>query len=295
MLSSVSTFTDNYTEKLSNAAALIQQANKLIIGIGDGLSAAAGLDYSDPALFNSWYQHYFDIGFRSIADIQQYYWFSQKRRAECSWGFWAQHIWHICYEARTLQPYLDLFDIVKDKDFFIITTRADSQIEKAGFSEENILSPQGNYAYFQCSAPCSSALYDNKAMVEAMIKNMPTRYEIRTEDIPLCPNCGAPLIPNLPLDEHFVETQRIQRRADYKDFIRDNADQHIVFLELGVDPKTPILIRNPFEVMTNEMHHASLIRINSTFADVPRSIKDKTVCLQEELSKVMNDLKESLT
>lgn len=283
----VSTNKITYEEKLCKAEALLRQADKLVIGIGAGLSEAG----TDTLLFKLRYPHYHEIGFRSIDDLRQHFWFLQKKRPESYWGFWAQHLFNILHADPIARPYQDLLDIAKDKDYFIMTTNIDNQLERAGFSEDKILAIKGDCRYSRCAAHCSEDLYPNKSAIEAMLKNMPASYEVRSEDIPLCPRCGAMLIPNIRIDEQFVETQYLSKRAAYKDFISQAGDHNIVFLELGVDFNTPLAIRNPFEVLTCEMPNASLIRINDTFAKVPSVIKHKAVWIQDDISKVLSDLK----
>ena len=123
-----------------------------------------------------------------------------------------------------------------------------------------------------------------------MIKHMPNSFEIRTEDIPLCPQCGAPLIPYLRCDDKFVEGPSRNNFQEFKSFIIQGHNKNIVFLELGVGYNTPVIIRYPFESLTNEFPHAHLIRINLTCAEVPKKISDKAVLIQEDLAKVLNDL-----
>lgn len=67
----------------------------------------------------------------------------------------------------------------------------DGQFKKAGFKEDIIYSPQGDYGLFQCKKPCSDTVYDNRTMIQTMISNMvKVKFEIRQSDIPHCPICG---------------------------------------------------------------------------------------------------------
>lgn len=262
----------------------INGAERILIGVGSGLSAAGGLNYTDPSLVKKWYPEFYKKGFRSIVELQSQFWQIERSKPELYWGFWAQHIYHIRYEAVVLQSYMDLFEIVKNKSYFICSTNADGQIEKAGFPKEMVYAPQGDYAYFQCQKPCSDEIYENKSLVEAMIFHMPNAFEIRTEDIPICPHCGAHLIPNLRCDDHFVETPHIANINHYKTFIDDSVDKNLVLLELGVGFNTPGIIRYPFERITAALPNATLIRINNNSANVPKSISHKSISLECDLS-----------
>ncbi len=168
--------TDDYSDKVHAVANTIKNAERLIIGIGSGMTSAGGLNYTDPTLAAKWYPEYFSVGHKSITEIMGHFWPTtiNKRSAAAFWGFWAKHVYHIRYEPEALQPYRDLRSIVADKEHFICSTNVDGQLEKAGFDKANIFAPQGDYALFQCEKPCSQDVYDNKHIIEAMLDNMPS-------------------------------------------------------------------------------------------------------------------------
>jgi NAD-dependent SIR2 family protein deacetylase len=287
----ISKFTNEYSNKLDSAKKLIQSAEAIVVGAGSGLSAAGGLNYIDESLALKWYPEYYGKGYHTILDIQGKYWSIDNSKPQLYWGFWAQHIWHIRYEAAVTQPYLDLAQILENTNYFLITTNVDSQIEKAGLASSKIFAPQGNYCFFQCSVPCSNELFYNEEMIKNMIQNMPSPFEIQKEDIPVCPYCGALLMPNLRCDGRFVEKPHMKLLPEYEQFVREGANKKIIFLELGVGYNTPGIIRFPFESLTQQYQNAWLIRINNTYASVPRKIKDKAISLHSDLSDIMSDLK----
>lgn len=284
------TKTVSYSTLIEEAAIRIKNADKVIIGVGAGLSAAGGLNYSDPELARKWYPEYYSMGLHSITDIMGVYWYINRCEKEKYWGFWAQHINHLRYEAEATKPYLDLMQIVKDKDYFVITTNADSQVDKAGFPKDKIFAMQGNYSYFQCSEPCRDEVFYNEEMIKQMVANMPNPFEIRTEDIPKCPHCGKLLVPNLHCDNSFVETPHTKNYSAYQDFVSDCKNKNVVLLELGVGYNTPSIIRYPFENIAKKHRNAYLIRINNTCASAPKEISDKAIPLQFDLGEALIDI-----
>lgn len=273
--------------ELAQARALIQSADKLIVGIGSGLSAAGGLNYADQALTRALFPEYYFMGLRTIAALQSLYWFYGQSDPEKYWGFWARHINHMRYAAGATRPYLELFRLIGGKDYFICTTNVDSQVNKAGFSEERIFAMQGNYCYFQCIRPCTDQVYYNQEMIERMVGHMPNPFEIRKEDVPKCPRCGKPLVPNLRCDDSFVETPHLKNRSAYEQFIRDCADKNTVLLELGVGYNTPVLIRYPFERITAGYPKSQLIRINNACAGVPGEIQGRSLSICRDLQEAL--------
>lgn len=66
--------------------------------------------------------------------------------------------------------YQKLFELVKDKDYFVLTTNVDHQFQKAGFDKQRLFYTQGDYGLFQCSELCHRTTYDNEEVVREMVK-----------------------------------------------------------------------------------------------------------------------------
>ena len=289
--------TKPYLNEISDAAEAIKNADHILIGIGAGMSASGGLNYSDPELAKKWYPEYFSLGKHSISEIMGDFWPTtiNDKNAVAYWGFWAQHICHIRYEAKVLQPYQDLFEIVSKKDYFICSTNVDGQLEKAGFDKRKIFAPQGNYAFFQCEKPCTQDVYENKFMIDTMLENMVSPLHIRKQDIPHCPRCGRFLIPNLRCDYRFVEKPHMENLRTYQEFLDKSEDKNPVLLELGVGFNTPGIIRMPFERITAEFADAKLIRINFEDANVNPIIQNRSISIREDIQQVLMSIRDKIS
>lgn len=141
----------NYLDNIVKAAELIKSADYVLIGAGAGLSAAGGLNYGDSKLFKQWFPKPSELGLETIGDAISLYWQVKDSNRRNFWAYWANHINKIRYESPALRPYLDLFDMVKDKNYFIITTNVDGQFIKAGFNKEKVFAPQGDYGLLKKS------------------------------------------------------------------------------------------------------------------------------------------------
>ena len=142
-----------------------------MVGTGAGLSASGEINYLDKVLVEEWFPEYKNLNLNTIVEIQSAFWNLSNENVLAYWGYWARHIYNIRYKTKATKPYLDLYELLKDKEHFIITTNIDGQFEKAGFKKENIFTPQGDYTLFQCSSSCSNKLYDNKEMINTMALN----------------------------------------------------------------------------------------------------------------------------
>jgi NAD-dependent SIR2 family protein deacetylase len=133
--------------------------------------------------------------------------------------------------------YATLLELVKDKDYFILTTNVDHCFQKAGFDKKRLFYTQGDYGLFQCSEPCHQGTYDNEATVLAMLERQKD-MRIPTELLPVCPRCGKPMTMNLRADDSFVEDEGWHRAAErYSNFLRTRSGK-ILYLELGVGYNT---------------------------------------------------------
>ncbi|MBN2029327.1 hypothetical protein JW824_03685 [bacterium] len=239
---------------------LIRESKAVLIGAGAGLSAAAGLLYMDFDTFKKWFPGYHEkYGLRYIYEAAFY----PFPTPEEYYAYWARHILTIRYHYAVGTPYKNLYNLVKDKYYFVLTTNVDGQFVKAGFDPERLCTPQGNYGFFQCSKPCSSDLYPNRALLEKMVEGMDhSSLKIQTKDIPRCPNCGSLLEPNLRKDSRFVEKPWMEKMEALETFINRNIEDSLLLLEIGAGYNTPSIVRFPFEkiVLTNK--NATLVRIN---------------------------------
>ncbi len=233
----------------------IRTADALVIGAGAGLSTAAGFSYAGER-FEKWFSDFSRT--YGIGDMYSggFYPYPSK---EIFWAFFARNI----YVNRYLDPpkpvYADLFSLVKDKDYFVITTNVDHCFQKAGFDKTRLFYTQGDYGLFQSTDPANRKTYDNEAWVErameaqGFVRNGKGRFEapengglkmeIPTELLPKCPDDGRDFVMNLRSDDSFVEDEGWHRAsAAYTDFLRLHRGLHVLFLEIGIGMNTPVLV-----------------------------------------------------
>ncbi|MGF0070180.1 SIR2 family NAD-dependent protein deacylase [Streptococcus orisratti] len=273
-------------EKTVQAAwAAIQSADVLLIGAGAGLSSAAGLTYSGQR-----FEEHFAPFIKAYGLTDMYSaGFYPYPTAEAEWAYWAKHIYHNRYADTGLPLYRKLFQLVKDKDYFVITTNVDSQFMKAGFNQQRFFEVQGNYGEFQCSVPCRQLVYDNQDQIMAMLAASGDKLEIPSQFLPACPACGAPMTRHLRVDDSFVQDESwYQQQENYGNFLRQLEGKKVVLLELGVGYNTPTIIRFPFEQLTYHLPSARLIRFNQTDLQGFEENKDKTLTITMTIEEVLD-------
>ena len=209
------------------------------------------------------------------------------------WAYWSRYIFVNRYMDPPSDLYNKLYEAVKDKDYFVITTNVDHCFQKAGFDKKRLFYTQGDYGLFQCSEPCCQETFDNESVIRQMIERQ-ENMKIPTELLPTCPHCGKPLTMNLRSDNKFVEDEGWHRAAErYENFLRTHEGQKILFLELGVGYNTPVIIKYPFWQMTAKNPNATYVCINQGQAVCPQEIERQSVCINADIGQVLQSMSDA--
>ena len=282
-----------YHEQIRRASKIIGEADAVLIGGGAGLSTAAGLNFGG-ARFRDNFKDFIDkYDSRYMTDMYMAGFYPFKSQEEY-WAYWSRHVAMNRVNIEALPLYKELYDLVGDKEHFIVTTNADAQFEKAGFKKEDIFATQGDYGLIQCAQPCHHKTYDAGESFNRMKDNIKD-CRIPTDMVPRCPECGGPMAMNLRNDSTFVEDEDWHRAEEaYTDFLENIGDKRIALLELGIGFNTPIIIRFPFEKMVKANPNISLVRLNLNDAKVPESFGDRAIGIDRDIKKSLDDIYRSL-
>ena len=270
-------------ERLKEALA---SADAVVVGAGAGLSASAGMTYSGER-----FRRYFS-DFQSRYGIRDMYsgGFYPFESLEEYWAWWSRQILVNRYEKAPKPVYDDLLKLIKDKDYFVLTTNVDHQFQLAGFDKQRLFYTQGDYGLWQCSKPCHQETYDNQETVRKMFAEQ-RDMRIPTELVPRCPRCGRPMTMNLRCDDTFVQDEGWYAAARrYEGFLRRNRGMRVLLLELGVGGNTPGIIKYPFWKMTLENRRATYACINQEESYVPPEIRRRSVCIAADIGHVLEQL-----
>lgn len=264
----------------------LETADAILIGAGAGMSTSAGLTYSGERFekyFSDFAEKYgirdiYSGGFYPFETLEEY------------WAWWSRHIYYNRYEVTPGKPYMDLLKLVKDKEYFVLTTNVDHQFQLAGFDKNRLFYTQGDYGLWQCSKPCHQATYDNEEQVRQMIAEQ-KEMRIPSELIPHCPQCGAPMTMNLRSNETFVQDEGWYAACGrYEDFLHRYSRKHILLLELGVGANTPGIIKYPFWRITAQNPKAVYACINLGQAFVPRQIENQSIAIDGDIGTVLQQI-----
>ena len=278
-------FTENCSRQIDRLKQVLGTADAVLIGAGAGLSASAGLTYSGERFeryFGDFHQRYgitdmYSGGFYPYDTLEEY------------WAWWSRHIFYNRYADAPVPVYQVLLSLVKNKDYFVLTTNVDHQFQKAGFDKQRLFYTQGDYGLWQCSKACHNKTYDNESSVRRMVEQQQD-MKIPSELIPHCPVCGAPMIMNLRCDDTFVQDEGWYAAAErYSDFVKQHRSGKILYLELGVGNNTPAIIKYPFWRMTLQNPNAIYASINLENMMIPQ-IENQSILINMDIASAVKRL-----
>ena len=303
----MSGFENISNEEITKFHEILDSAECVVVGAGAGLSASAGFSYSG-GRFRKYFSdfeakyHFHDMYSGGFADFPS---------LEENWAYWSRFIYINRYLDAPLPVYEKLLELVRAKDYFVITTNVDHCFQKAGFDKKRLFYTQGDYGLFQCCVPCHKKTYDNEEIVKKMLisqgfgfkdsenrkdgeiifQENPLKMEIPSELVPHCPVCGKPMSMNLRCDGTFVEDDGWHEAARrYQDFLEKHKNARTLFLELGVGENTPGIIKYPFWNLTYKNKNAFYASLNMEKEEIPIELKARSVLIKGDIFRTIGNL-----
>lgn len=273
-------------EKIELLRTKINEADAIVVGGASGMSAASG--------FVFYYQC--DEVFQNIVgSLEDKYDFHNFFDAYYHQGHTRGEHWAMVlrenrylYECPTGSTYVDLAELLKGKNYYIVTTNQDAQFYRV-FPAEKISCIQGDSRYWQCSGPCHDRIYPNQEQVFALCEKI-ENDALPDKLIPRCPHCGAEMEPWVR-GYSFLQGSFYQSEMErYMNFLRQHASRKTLFLELGVGMMTPMFIKEPFMNMVYQWPQAFYVTINPQHALVPKEIAHKSMAVKEDIGVVLRQL-----
>ena len=274
------------TENLKKLKTAIAEADAVMIGAGAGLSTSAGLVY-DGKRFHEYFRDFEEAyGFHDMYAGGFYHYPS----VEAYWAYWSKFVFVNRYCDPPKPVYEALYELVKDKEYFVITTNVDHCFQKAGFEKERLFYTQGDYGLFQCSVPCHNKTYENEEVIRRMVAEQ-WNLKVPTALVPRCPRCGRYMAMNLRSDGKFVEDEGWhEAMGRYQAFIQKYKDSKFLLLELGVGWNTPVIIKYPFWRLTAQNEKAIYACINYGEPDCSEEIKKQSILINGDIGTALEEL-----
>ena len=248
---------------------------------------------------------------------------------ETFWAWWSRHIWVNRYAPIPNDTYDRLFNLVKDKDYFVLTTNVDHCFQRSGFDKKRLFYTQGDYGLLQSINPRGASAhmtYDNEEICRSMLlaqgfeigedkeliipEGAQIKMKIPRELVPHCPDDGELMTVNLRSGDDFVEDKGWHQAAErYGDFLAEHGIRaqgfftrdsrakvnraykgKVLFLEVGVGGNTPGIVKYSFWEMTKERPDAIYVCLNNGEACAPGDIRKKSICINGDFGEIIDQL-----
>lgn len=241
-------------QAVEQAAALIAQADALVITAGAGLGVDSGLpDFWGNAGFWRAYPALAASGttFRDIASPPAFV--SDPRRA---WGFYGhrlnlyrQHAPHAGFGL------LRQWAHVMQQGAVVFTSNVDGHFQRAGFDPACIDECHGSIHHLQCSVPCCDAIWP--AAFDPVVE---AGSCVLLGSPPACPRCGAVARPNILMfdDWDWVDARRTSQALRCQDWLDRVRRPVVIEIGAGLNVRTVRF----FSQRVVLRHNGTLIRIN---------------------------------
>lgn len=167
-------------------------------------------------------------------------------------------------QAELKEAYEALYELIKEKDYYIVTTLTDGAIYEMLFDKNKIVAPCGNIHWRQCSKACTKDIWEENEV---------------PDDV--CPHCKAPLTGNTIKAETYIEEGYLPRWKDYMKWQTGTINRTLVILELGEGFATPTVMRWPFEKIIYFNQKSRLYRVNESFYQLPKEAEERSVSVHE--------------
>jgi NAD-dependent SIR2 family protein deacetylase len=280
-----------FMESMAELKARLDSSDKILLGAGAGLSAAAGLSYLDEDLFTQFQPEMAARGYHYPYELFHHENDGWPQARE--WAYLIRHIHFVRYVFPASELYKKLLKIVEERDFFAVTSNCDRQLMRTGFPMSRVFEAQGSYDRLRCTARCTRETWEIKPYIDKLLPLIDSETFMLSDEsaIPYCPSCGAPLSTAFRAFEGYKNEER-----RYNDWIESTIGKTLCIIELGVGFNTPGVIRRPFEQLTYVHENAHLFRINKEYKEwpghggypmVPEELKGRATSMPYDAKEVL--------
>ena len=238
----------------------IDEADRVLIGAGAGLSADAGVDYTDEADFAAKFPALVKRGLRAAYQMIG----NSDLPPEAFWGYWLLHVKDVRFGDGRRRVYQRLFDLVGQRDPFVLTSNVDALFARNGFDAARVCSIQGDFAFLQCLTPCSNQLWPSEPLLERLLPEIdPDTQALRDPAlVPTCPKCGGQMFFNVRGGDWFVEEPWRRQFGKLRKWLTAAKNDRLLVLDIGSGFNTPGVVRWPMERTAEAITTSRFVRIN---------------------------------
>ena len=183
----------------------------------------------------------------------------------------------------------DMYELVKEKDYFVVTSNGEDHFIPAGFEEERVFEMEGKLTEMRCTKGCCDEVYPDR---EAVLRMAEAETDGRVPErlLPRCPKCGGSMEVNYGEYSSFQGKKNWQEKAArYQGFVNRMRGKKLVILEFGVGWRNQ-MIKMPFMQLTAAEPHAKYITFNKGEIYIPDGIQGKSIGVDQDIAAALREI-----
>ena len=192
---------------------------------------------------------------------------------------------------RLLHAFRALNELLKNKNYFLVTTCMNGLIDDVGLKEGRVVSPCGSFRKMQCSSPtCDHIEVTASELLAQMDLYIQGEITLNQIEFIRCSKCGELLHFNSLYSENYKESGYLDDWAIYTKWLQGTLNKQIYVIELGVSLQFPSVIRFPFEKIAFFNQKADFIRIHENLYQLSEELKGKGYSQAENAVEFLNHI-----
>lgn len=241
----------------------IKEADLVLIGIGEewGIS--------------------FDEMQKEPAFVKNYAKLKNEKEREALVPFLQREYLKVFHDETRKTAYENLFQLVSDKNYFLVSMNKDRYPALVGFQREKCVYPCGGYEFMQCDEGCSEKLLEAKPIADDIYSKI-CADELKQIQMPICSQCSKQMVFNNIEALKYVEAGYQPEWNTYMKWLQGTVHKKLCILELGVSMKFPSVIRWPFEKTTFFNQKSQMFRIHHSLSQAAENIQDRCFSKKED-------------
>lgn len=238
----------------------IQDAEMVLVGLGDEFDSRKQL------LLNPKY-----VEIENLLKEHQMEWLLPKVQA-----YFRENM-----QIQLTERFEKLKDILKEKNYFIISTSTAEEITKIAWKRNNLVMPLGFAGKLQCKEECDILPTDlseqDTNLVDKVVRDLVENKILPAEDaLGVCFECNTPKkLNSIYCYEQYDERGYFEEWKRYSNWLQVTLNRKLFILEIGVSLQYPSVIRFPFEKIASLNQKSVLCRVNDNLYQLPDGLANK--------------------
>ena len=177
-------------------------------------------------------------------------------------------------ETEYIEFYNRLFELIKNKNYYVLTTNADDVIYKSNIDVNRIVAPCGSIKQFVCKE-CKGKIENFDEEDVLLNQEFLNLRELDKMKVVKCPNCNNIMQPNVVTYEYYDEKGYLEKWERYTKWLQGTVNRKLCILELGVGLSYPTVIRWPNEKIVTYNNKAYMFRIHDKLYQLSEGIGER--------------------